>query len=222
MHQYGHHLVTSIQTVCLIVFIGLIIFVANKTELKRIINEKKWQHIFFGSIVAVSFLWLFRVSIYDGLVMHFLWLTTLTLVLGYRWAILAGAIVLLISTAIGNDAWSMIGVNGLIGVAVPITVTYLIFSWAFHKLPKHLFVYIFICAFIPGAISVGLKMLFLSGYYYVDGVYPWDVIEYNYLMMSILMVLQESFFNGFSITCLVVYKPDLVHTYHDKFYLDGK
>ena len=213
---------TSLQTVCLLVFIGLIIFLASKTEITRIVKDKKWQHIVFSSVVAVSFLWLFRVSIYDGLVIHFLWLTTLTLVLGYRWAMLAGSVVLLISTAIGNDAWAMFGVNALIGVAVPITSTYLIFSWAFHKLPKHLFVYIFICAFIPGAISVGLKMLLLSGYYYADGVYTWDVIEYNYLMMAILMVLQESFFNGFSITCLVVYKPDLVHTYHDKFYLDGK
>lgn len=213
---------TSLQTACLLVFLGLMIFLATKTELTRIVKDKKWQHIVFGSVVAVSFLWLFRVSIYDGLVIHFLWLTTLTLVLGYRWAMLAGSVILLISTAIGNDAWAMFGVNGLIGVAVPITATYLIFSWAFHKLPKHLFVYIFICAFIPGAISVGLKMLLLSGYYYADGVYTWDVIEYNYLMMAILMVLQESFFNGFSITCLVVYKPDLVHTYHDKFYLDGK
>ncbi len=213
---------TSIQTISLITFIVIIGYIVKKTELKRILADKKWQHIVFGSIVAVSFLWLFRVSIYDGLVIHFLWLTTLTLVLGFRWAILAGSVALIISTAIGNESWSMLGVNGIIGVAVPITVTYLIFMWAFHKLPRHLFVYIFVCAFLPGAVSVGAKMLLLSGYFYIDGLYPWEVIEHNYTIMAILMVLQESFFNGFSITCLVVYKPDLVHTFHDKFYIDGK
>lgn len=213
---------TSIQITSLIIFALLIGYIVRKTELNKIIENKKWQHIVFGSIVAVSFLWLFRVSIYDGLVIHFLWLTTLTLVLGFRWAMLAATAVLLISTAIGNESWSMLGVNGIIGVAIPIIITYLIFMWAFHKLPKHLFVYIFICAFLPGALSVGAKMLLLSGYFFIDGLYPWEVIEYNYTMIAILMVLQESFFNGFSITCLVVYKPDLVHTFHDKFYIDGK
>jgi uncharacterized membrane protein len=214
--------VTSLQIICLIIFAISVVYVVTKTDFKRIIEERKWQHIIFGSAVAILVLWSFRVSIYDGLVIHFLWLTTLTLVLGFRWAILVATTILLISTIIGNEHWSMIGVNGLIGVFLPIVITYGIFAFSFHRVSRHLFVYIFICAFFPGAISIGAKMLAMSAYYYFDGAYTWDILQYNYTNLTILMVFPEAFFNGFSITCLIIYRPDLVHTYHDKFYLDGK
>lgn len=213
---------TSLQILSLIVYLAGFTYVVAKTDLKRIIEERRWQHIVFGSIVGVLFLWSFRVSIYEGLIIHFLWLTTLTLVLGFRWAILAATAVLLAVTIIGNEDWQMLGVNGLLGVFLPILITYAIFSFTFHRIPRNIFTYIFLCGFLPGALTIGLKMMALSGYFYIEGFYTWDVIEYNYTYMTLLMIFPEAFFNGFSITCLVIYKPDLVHTYHDKFYIDGK
>lgn len=213
---------TSLQILSLIVYLTGFTYVVAKTDLKRIIEERRWQHIVFGSIVGVLFLWSFRVSIYEGLIIHFLWLTTLTLVLGFRWAILAATVVLLVVTIIGNEDWQMLGVNGLLGVFLPILVTYAIFSFTFHRIPRNIFTYIFLCGFLPGALTIGLKMMALSGYFYIEGFYTWDVIEYNYTYMTLLMIFPEAFFNGFSITCLVIYKPDLVHTYHDKFYIDRK
>jgi uncharacterized membrane protein len=214
--------VTTIQTISLLVYAIGFIYVATKIDYMRIIKERRWQHIVFGSIVAILLLWSFRVSIYDGLIIHFLWLTALTLILGFRWAVLVASTVLVIVTVIGNEQWSMLGVNGLVGVFLPILITYGIFAFSFHRLPRHLFVYIFLCAFFPGAISMGIKMLVFSGYYFIDGFYPWHIIEYNYTNMTLLMIFPEAFFNGFTITCLVIYKPDLVHTFHDKFYIDGK
>jgi uncharacterized membrane protein len=213
---------TAIQIASLVAYIALVAFVISKTPLKQIIEDKAFQHRLFGSITCVFVLWLFRVSIYDGLVMHFLWLTALTLVLGFRWAIIAGSIVLLGSTLIGQESYAMLGVNGILGLALPIGFTYLMFMLTFHKLPRHVFTYIFLCAFFPGAISMALKMLSLSAYFYVDGMHAWDVIEYNYAQLTMLMVFPEAFFNGMTMTCLIIYKPDLVYTFEDKFYLDGK
>lgn len=213
---------TIIQTICLLLFLACFLYLVKRTDFTQILRNRRWQHIVFGSIVMVSGLWWFRVSIYDGLVMHFLWLTTLTLVLGFRWACIAGALVLLISTIIGHETWVMFGVNGLLGVMLPIVITYAIFSFSFHHMPRHLFVYLFVCAFFPGAITIAVKMFSLSGYYYLEGLYTWDTIQYNYTNMTLLMAFPEAFFNGFSITCLVMYKPDLVYTYHDNFYIKDK
>lgn len=210
---------SSIQAFFLVLYLAFMLYVFSKTQVKRIVQDKKWQHIFFGSIVAVSLLWMFRVSIYEGLVMHFLWLTTLTLVLGFRWAMLAGFAILIMSSAIGDESWLVFGINGILGIVLPICLSYGVFALSFHKMKRHLFVYIFVCAFFAGALSIAIKMLALSAYFYLSGEYTWDVIQYNYTQMILLLVLQEAFFNGFTITCLVVYKPDLVHTYHDKFYL---
>ena len=65
-------------------------------------------------------------------------------------------------------------------------------------------------------------MMMFSGYFYLEGVYDWDTISYNYFNMTLLVIFPEAFFNGFSITCLIVYKPDLVYTFSDKFYIDDK
>lgn len=202
--------------------IAFLIFVIKKTDLRKLKSTRKWQHIVFGSCTLVFFLWLFRVSIYDGLIIHFLWLTTLTLLLGFRWAILSGSFVLLMTTVIGNESWQMLGVNAVIGVFIPIILTYSIFSLTFHRIPRQPFVYIFLCAFIPGALTIGLKMVMLSGYFYMEGFYDWHTISYNYLNMTLLVIFPEAFFNGFSMTCLIIYKPDLVYTFDDKFYINNK
>lgn len=213
---------TLLQILATLLFGIGIAFIFTKTDLARLMKERKWQHIVFGAATCVFVLWLFRISIYDGLIIHFLWLSTLTLVLGFRWSMLVGSFVLLMSTVIGNDSWHMIGVNGLIGVFLPIIVTYAVFSYSFHRIYRQLFVYIFVCAFFPGALTIALKMLGMSAYYLADGLYTWDVLYYNYTQMTILMIFPEAFFNGFSMTCLIVYKPDLVATFNDKFYIDGK
>jgi uncharacterized membrane protein len=213
---------TELQVISLIIYIGALGFITLKTDFKQLLNEKRLQHRIFGAITCVFVLWLFRVSIYDGLVMHFLWLTSLTLVLGLRWAIIGASVVLLGSTIIGQESYSMFGVNGVLGVLLPIGFSYLVYMVTFHKLSRHVFVYIFLCAFFPGAISMALKMLAMSGYFYVDNMYTWDVIQYNYTQMTLLMVFPEAFFNGMTMTCLIVYKPDLVYTFADKFYIDGK
>ena len=90
----------------------------------------------------------------------------------------------------------------------------------FHHIARHLFVYIFLCAFLPGALSTALKILTLSGYYYADNLYSWDTIYNNYLLLTPLLVFPEALINGMAITILVIYQPKWVYTFQDKFYLD--
>ncbi|MGB3726726.1 MAG: energy-coupling factor ABC transporter permease [Glaciecola sp.] len=216
------YLVTFLQISCLLIFISFVLLTCKRTNFRTIINSKKHQHIIFGFTTLVFVLWLFRVSIYDGLIIHFLGLTMLALVLGFRWSIISASFVLMCATLIGNESWAMLGVNGIFGVLLPIAITYGIFMLVFHRVERNLFVYLFLCAFFPGAITIAAKMLLFSGYFYVEGMYTWDVLSYNYTNMTWLMVFPEAFFNGFGMTCLIVYKPDLVYTFDDKFYIEGK
>jgi uncharacterized membrane protein len=62
--------------------------------------------------------------------------------------------------------------------------------------------------------------LALSGYFYFDGIYSWQIIEDNYLMLTTLMFFPEAMFNGMTITLLIIYKPEWVYTFYDKLYLD--
>jgi uncharacterized membrane protein len=202
-------------------FIGLVIIIKN-TNLRQLVDDTAFQHRFFGASAAVFVLWIFRVGIVDELQVHFIWLTSLALILGFRWAVISSSVVLLALTVVGYEKFSMLGINWLLGTLVPISVTYAIFSWSFHKLPRNVFVYIFVCAFFPGAITVSLKIIAMAGYFQLDTNLGWDVIFQNYVLLIPLLLFSEAFFNGFTITSLVVNKPEWVYTFHDKFYIDGK
>lgn len=213
---------TSLQTFALILFTGLMIVIIRNLSWQALLKDKRQQHVLFGYTALLFFLWIFRAGIYQGLDVHFLWLSALTLTLGFRKALIAGAVALTGITLSGTEQWHMIGVNGLLGVVMPVCVSYVIFMTAFHKIPRNLFVYIFACAFFPGAIVIALKMGLLGGYYLADGLYDWQTVRDNYLILIPLLLFPEGLLNGMTMTLLIVYKPELVYTFHDKFYIDGK
>ena len=211
---------TLLHFLALVLALLLTTFVAKRVDWSAFNQDKSKQHLLFGSSAAIFALWWFRAGIFEGLDVHFLWLSALTLMLGFRLALIAALVALVGTTLVGNEAWNMLGVNALLGVFLPIGLTYLIFMVAFHRLPRHLFVYIFICAFFPGAITIAAKMAALSVYYWLGGIYSWDVVFDNYLLLTPLMLFPEAMLNGMTMTLLVIYKPDWVYCFHDKFYLD--
>jgi uncharacterized membrane protein len=213
-------MVSSIQVVGLLGFVALIAYVIKNLQFSELLANKRLQHLVFGATASIFVLWLFRAGIYDGLNVHFLWLPALSLTLGLRWAIISGAIALLGITVVGLEQWEMIGVNGLFGIALPVGISYAILMLTFHKLPRHLFVYIFVCAFFPGAIAIALKMAMLTGYYVIDDVYSWRVAYDNYLILTPLMLFPEAMLNGMTMTLLTIYKPEWIYTFQDKFYFD--
>lgn len=213
---------TTLQTAGLAITVLTLLYISSKLSWSSLLHNKQQQHVVFGYTALLFFLWIFRAVIYPGLDVHFLWLTAMCLTLGFRWSMLAGCVALLGTTLVGLNTWAMFGVNAVCSVFVPVGITYLIFMSAFHKIPRNLFVYIFVCAFFPAALVIALKMSLLSSYYFVEGIYSWDVIRDNYFILIPLLLFPEGLLNGITMTLLIIYKPEWVHTFHDKFYIDGK
>lgn len=215
----GFNHLTDLQTVACLLSIMFIYILLKRLEFSQFLQDKNSQHIVFGCTVSLTLLWMFQTGIENNPSVHFLWLAALPLVLGFRWAIMSAAVSLTFLTALGIEPLAMFGVNFLLGCLAPIALTYGIYSFAFHKLPKNVFIYIFLCAFIPGALTIGVKMLLLGSYFYLDGIYSWQAIVDNYLVLSTLLLFPEGMFNGMTITLLIIYKPHWVYTYYEKYYL---
>jgi len=213
---------TLLQVIGVLGFIAVLITVSRNIEFNHLFTSRLQQHLVFGAAASVFFLWIFRAGIYDGLSVHFLWLSALALTLGVRWSMIAATFALLGVTALGYEKWEMLGINALLGIAVPICLTHLIYNLSFHRLPRNLFLYIFVCAFFPGALMIAIKMLLLGSYYSLDGTYDWITVKDNFLVLIPLMLFPEGMLNGMTMTLLVIYKPHWVYTFHDKFYIDGK
>ena len=211
---------TTLQILCLAGYVLLLVYIAGLSNLPHRLSHKLEQHLLFGSAASVFFLWLFRTGIYPGLDIHFLWLTACVLLLGFRLSIISASIALLGVTAVGHEPWHLLGINGILGIIAPISFSYLIYTLTFHRLPKHLFVYIFVSGFFAGAATLALKMFLLGGYYTLDGFHDWNTVKDNYLILIPLLFFPEGLLNGMSMTMLVIYCPKWVYTYHDKYYLD--
>ncbi|MDC0602368.1 energy-coupling factor ABC transporter permease [Aliiglaciecola sp.] len=213
---------TLLQAVCWLGYLAVIVLVVKRISFHQFAANKKTQHLVLGASICVFGLWLFRVGITPGLDVHFLWLTAMTLLLGLRWALLSGFFTILVSTLTGYDSWTMFGVNGLLGISTPIVVSYLIYNLSFHKLPRHFFIYVFVCAFFAGAAMIALKMLLLGGYYFLDGIHDAQTIKDSYLVLIPLLLFSEGMLNGMTMTLLIIYKPSWVYTFYDKYYLNSK
>lgn len=210
------------QVVALVIYLLIIAATFKEIQWTEFKAIRKQQHLVFGAAAALFTLWLFRTGIHPGLDVHFLWLTALTLMLGFRFALLSSFVALLGVTLIGRESWELIGINGLLSVVMPISLSYLIYTFAFHKLPRNFAVYIFICAFLTGALCIALKMFLLGGYFWLDGYYEWQIIKDNYLVLITLLLFPEAMLNGMSMVCLVIYLPAWVVTFRDKFYFHKK
>lgn len=215
---------TTLQLVGLVLFAALQLGIAKNINWPEFLASKQKQHMLFGCAAAVFFLWIFRASVPGGPSpsVHFMWLVALALTLGFRYSMMAATLALIGATAIGKESWTMFGINGLLGIAAPIAFSYMLFMLAFHKLPRNLFIYVFLCAFIPGAMAIALKIALMSGYYVMDDIYTWSVVKDNYLILIPLLLFPEGMLNGMTMTILIIYFPGLAYTFHDKFYIDGK
>ncbi|WP_158769523.1 energy-coupling factor ABC transporter permease [Paraglaciecola sp. L1A13] len=213
---------TNIQYLAWVGYVACLALVVRNLSVGTLVKDKKIQHLVFGCAASVFFLWIFQTGIFPGLQVHFLWLTALMLILGFRWAMISACLALVGVTLVGEESWRMLGVNGLLGVLAPLGLSYLIYSFAFHKLSRHVFVYIFVCAFLPGALMMAVKMYLLGGYFYLDGQYDWLTIEDNYLVLIWLLLFPEGMLNGMTMTLMVIYKPEWVYTFYEKYYIDQK
>ena len=86
-------------------------------------------------------------------------------------------------------------------------------------LPAHLFVYVFVNAFLAGGLSLivaaasGMALLWLLG------VYDWPYLLDNALPFYFLLSWSEAFTSGLVLSIMVVYRPQWVRSFDDSRYL---
>ncbi len=184
--------------------------------------DKTRQHLCFGAAIALVPLWMLQAGVKEGLEVHFLGLTTLALMLGWRMGLLMGSLSLLLITLFGFETPEALGANLLLGVIVPLTFSYFVFLLTYSYLIRHLFVYIFVAGFFNAALTIAVKTLSFAGYMLWSGQYNGQTVMDNYLGILPLLLFPEALLNGMAITLLVVFRPQWMRTFFDRDYLVNK
>jgi len=199
-----------------IIGLGAAIFKAPWTMIS---SNSERQHLVFGASILLGLFWLLRVEALEILTFHPLLMTAVTLMVGWHFAMLAGAIAQLVLLATGFDHWHMIGVNYLVTVMIPATVSFSVVKASQRIALKNLFVFLFGAGFLGAALCsfavtiTTLILLLLAGYDLSIGELANDA------PLLLLLMFPEAFLNGTIITAITVFKPHLMKTFNEEFYL---
>lgn len=185
-----------------------------------IANNSERQHLVFGASILLGLFWLLRVDALEILIFHPLVMTAVTLMIGWHFAMLAGAIAQLVLLIAGFDHWSTFGVNYLLTAMIPASLSYGIVQLCQRMPLKNLFVFLLGAGFLGGALCsvavavASLILLLLAGY-------DLSIKEIaNDAPLLFILMFPEGFINGTIVTAVTVFKPHLMKTFNEDFYLD--
>lgn len=173
------------------------------------------RHVPLAATVAVLVLWQLRASVEPAPAVHLLGAALLTLVLGPALAAVAMLVVVAAATLDGAGGWSTLAVNWLITGALPVWVSTLVLGWARARLPDNPFVYILVCGFAGGGVSMAAVGL-VSGLVLL-AVTPLDLatVIKTHWSTYLLLVFPEAFLTGSTIAWMSMFYPAAVATYSD-------
>ncbi len=82
------------------------------------------QHFFFGSVVALTLLWNMQAGILPGLSFHLMGVTAITLMMGWRLALLSVLLVQIILVLVEKLWWVALPYQFLLAGALPVLFSY--------------------------------------------------------------------------------------------------
>ncbi len=187
----------------------------------RSLSSSSAQHVFFGACVCTLVLWTLRIDLAPGLALHFIGITTLTLMFGWQLALVAAAIVATGATIAGFGEWAGLAGVFLAKCVVPAALSWSIFRASQKYLPHNFFIYIFVCAFFGAALAITAAMT--AQLFLLDMSGSAEAAQTAALTRFLpLYAYPEAFLNGFVMTGMVVTRPHWVSSFDDAVYLRGK
>ncbi len=184
-----------------------------------ILRQNDSSNILFASCAIVFLFWQLRIHIDDGLGIHLLGSTILTLMFRWQVALMANAIIILGITLTSTADFQAFAMNGIIMGLIPVGISHI--TWRINErfLPANYFIYIFFAAFLAAGISM-LSTGYIS--YRLLSLIPNTLLQQSldqYLLILIPIMYPEAFITGAAISIFVIYKPHWVATFDDHRYL---
>lgn len=184
--------------------------------------DNGFTHVLFGASVGVLILWSLHAGVPPVFNFHLLGVTALTLMLGWHFASLAVALVLIGITLNGQAEWASFGVNFLVMGGIPIALTWRLLQLAQRRLPHNFFIYVYINAFLAAGLSILAAAGIGAGLLWLTGAQTAAWLGHQYLPYFPLMFFSEAVLNGMVMTLMVALRPAWVCSFDDELYINGK
>jgi uncharacterized membrane protein len=170
-------------------------------------------HMMAGGALACLCLWWVNVAVDDGPLLHFLGTASLALMLGWDFALLLGAVNVIVFHQLMGLPWAGIPVAWLLNIGVPVGIVQLGLYLTRTARLRQPFVYMLGVGFLGSALGVFAAALVALG---ISGL-PESTLSYvqEYWPLVFLMMFSEGFINGMCVSALAVYYPHWMRTLDD-------
>lgn len=177
------------------------------------------QHLLFASLLFLVVLWMISVRTLEGMWLHFLGVTAVTLLVGLRFTLLIGALACGIHALLIGQPLAAAPAAWLVSVVCPACLSRLLVHWLRDRPQSNLFVYLLGAGFGGGAVAAlgtaaaSLLVLALAGHgdKVAAALDNWPLIA--------LILFPEGFINGMVLSVIVVLNPEAVKTFDSDKYL---
>ncbi|MEM1436211.1 MAG: energy-coupling factor ABC transporter permease [Pseudomonadota bacterium] len=205
-----------------LVMLGCVAGAVRKADWSALRAVPARQHVLLAGLLGLLLLWLLTLKVIDGVWIHLLGVTSLTLIVGWRFTIVGATLVLLAQLWLQSHSLFGAPLAWLLTVFLPATTSrllaYLLRRYGF----RNLFVFMLGAGFGGGLLSVLLQALAGLLIFGLIGQAEWVARALANWPLIALLMFPEGFINGMLVTALTVFYPEVVKTFDDAFYLDDR
>jgi len=138
----------------LLMIIALLLTAIRGANWRALAQVPGRVHLLAGGCLACLMLWALNIRMVDGLVFHLLGVTTLTLTLGWCFALIAGCVAVAGLYLMQGFEPAAFPTSLLLTVMLPASASWLFARWLYRPSLRHPFVYILGAGFVGGALVV--------------------------------------------------------------------
>jgi uncharacterized membrane protein len=184
-------------------------------------HDHRHVHTLGGSLLLLVILHSLSLGVTEGLVLHLLGVTTVTLLLGLRFTLLVGAAAVVISLVLSGHPVASAPLGWWLSVVAPALVTRWWVGWLRQRRSRHPFVYIMGAGFFGGILAALVTAVAGLATLAAIGQAQWVEAALANWPVIVLIAFPEGFINGTLVTAFVVLAPDTLKHFDSDYYFFG-
>lgn len=186
--------------------------------LAKLIADKGMQHRFLAATVLLIIVWRININLELGVIIHFLGMTTMTLMFGWPLAIISAFFAQLGFVLTDTDQLNTLALNFIVSGVLPIWFTWRLHLFIESYKPDNPFLYIMVTGFLSCLLSSILVSLMAITLLWVGGKYDFTISVSEYLGYLPLFIFPEAVINGMLISGFCVLHPQWMVSFDDDRY----
>lgn len=209
---------THFTIAALVLYLGALLWCLLTAPWRDLATATR-QHGWMGLTVALLLAWTMRAPIGNGMELHLAGASLAALMFGARLASVSLAVVLAVLAFTGRIALEDLALSGIAYALLPALLTTAIQRLVEARLPRNVFIYIFVTGFAGTLVANVLATLAFAGMAGLFVASPQAALSDDYLSYRLLLCWGESMLTGMLVAIFVAYRPQWLTTFRDEIYL---